>query len=453
MGRQSGYATTDDRDDGYEGTGGSPGKATLTARIPAVQRKAAAPEQGPEDRPEEEAEEEAEADDEPDDPFALHLVKPVQLKADTAAAAKPARKPKKKSKKQRRKGKYDRDADGKDSLGNLTESARGNQTSHDLENVFSGELEVLKNAQVYDARARKVKGRKVPAGTRVRFHKVGNSQARFSALDGSVAESDDLWLKCTAVGGRGSDVALGNSDEEDQARAAQILSTLPPGRTPGHSPHKWSFRSKFHPSVAGVALDSGLMDKIHRLIEWAIYNDMVTDNIEFSWGVRSPKDAHKFNVAYEIRNGGVSLAELQALPGGKDADGNLWYRPGDTLETVQAWMVERGLGNNPAASGYPRGDARRKPAIRGKLGISDHCSGHAVDVHIPWRARDGEGADVWAWEEIYHQFGLTRPLHRDRGGGRKPESWHIEQTGKELGAADDLGLDIDMGVFDGLIDL
>jgi hypothetical protein len=42
-------------------------------------------------------------------------------------------------------------------------------------------------------------------------------------------------------------------------------------------------------------------------------------------------------------------------------------------------------------------------------------------------------ADLWAWEHIYHQFGLTRPLHRDRGGKPKmQESWHIEETGKEL---------------------
>ncbi|HVV84378.1 MAG TPA: hypothetical protein VHE35_15025 [Kofleriaceae bacterium] len=336
-------------------------------------------------------------------------------------------------------GAYD-SVDGKDRFGNATESDRGGDASHDLEQVFTDELEVLEEAHLRDAHARKLP-RTLPAGTRVRFHRVGNSQARISTVDATpaITEADDLWLACTAVGGRGrADVPLGGADAADRARADQLTAELPPGRTPGASPHAWKFNSHFHPSVDGVALDGGLLAKIHRLIEWAIHNDMVTGDIVFSWGVRSPKDAHKFNVAYEIMQGHVSLHDLQALKGGKDHDHNVWYHPGETLADVQARVAARGLGKHPAASGYPLGHEWRAPARNGKMGISAHCSGRAVDVHIPWRSRDGKGQDVWAWEEIYHQFGLTRPLHRDRGGKQKPEEWHIEETGKELDTAGDL---------------
>jgi|GEM_PF-5854022 len=62
-----------------------------------------------------------------------------------------------------------------------------------------------------------------------------------------------------------------------------------------------------------------------------------------------------------------------------------------------------------------------------------HCPGHAVDVTIPWRnEKNPAETDVWGWEEVYHQFGLTRPLHKDRGGPQTPEHWHVEETGKKI---------------------
>lgn len=446
MSRQLGYPT-DSGVGEQEGSGSAVGKRTLTSRLPAVQRKAEEPSDAEHDEGEDKDEgEDEDEDEELDDPFGLHLPQHVQMKADAVQ-----KKSKKKKKKRGKKNKHDPEGDGVDELGNLTESTRGEKSSTDKANVFHDELEVVKKAQAYNHKAKKIKGKKIAAGTRVRVVKAGIKRVHVATAGGSIAEGDNVWLLCSTLGGRGRDVPLGGTDEADQARAAQINSTLPPGRTPGKSPYKWGFRGKFYPSVADVALDGGLMSKVHRLIDWAIYNDMVTGDIEFSWGVRSPRDAHKFNVAYEIRQGDhVTLEDLQALPNGEDAYGNKWYRPGDTLESVQAWMVERGLGNNPAASGYPRGDKRR-PAHKGKMGISDHCSGHAVDVHIPWRSRDGEGTDKWAWEEIYHQFGLTRPLHKDRSPSKKPEAWHIEETGKELELGD-TAADIDMGVLDGLID-
>lgn len=457
MSRLHGLAT-DGAANEHDGSGVAAGKRTLTSRIPAVQRQTDEPHATQalgKDEDEDEDEEEDDADEgeeEPDDPFGLHLPKPVQMRADADGTTKKNKKTKKKKKKSRgKKSDYDPEGDGVDELGNLTESTRGDKSSTDKTNVFHDELEVLKSAQIYNHKAKPQKGKKIPAGTRVRVIKAGIKRVHVATADGSITEDDNAWVLCKTLGGRGRDVPLGGTDEADQARASQIASSLPPGRNPGKSEFKWSFRKNFYPSVADVALDGGLMTKIHRLIEWAIYNDMVTGDIEFSWGVRSPRDAHKFNVAYEIRQGDhVTLEDLQALPNGEDAYGNKWYRPGDTLESVQAWMVERGLGNNPAASGYPKGEKRR-PAHKGKMGISDHCSGHAVDVHIPWRARDGKGTDKWAWEEIYHQFGLTRPLHKDRSPKKKPEAWHIEETGKELELGDSAA-DIDLGVLDGLID-
>lgn len=90
-----------------------------------------------------------------------------------------------------------------------------------------------------------------------------------------------------------------------------------------------------------------------------------------------------------------------------------------------------------AAAGYPKGDPRRKP-LNDNQGVSRHCSGGAIDVTIPWRAKGKNAStnstDVWGWEEIYKMFGLHRPLGPS---SKHPEHWHIEETSKVLDAEED----------------
>jgi len=98
---------------------------------------------------------------------------------------------------------------------------------------------------------------------------------------------------------------------------------------------------------------------------------------------------------------------------------------------------EHGGSGAQAAAGFAPGTAGRSPLKDSGPGVSKHCPGHAVDIRIPWRSeKDPSATDLWAWEEVYHQFGLTRPLHRDRGfSGHDAEHWHIEETGKQLASA------------------
>jgi hypothetical protein len=152
--------------------------------------------------------------------------------------------------------------------------------------------------------------------------------------------------------------------------------------------------------------------------------------------MRSPKDAHRLGTAYEIvnmdTNKNVTLESLKALPGGKDKDGNTWYKDGWEKEQIVSNTKHYKSGTAVAAGGYPFGDPRRAPLVGKSPGVSRHCSGHAVDVDIPWKTADGKGTDIWAWEEIYHQFGLLRPRHKNLVSGTLKESWHIEETGKQL---------------------
>ena len=82
-----------------------------------------------------------------------------------------------------------------------------------------------------------------------------------------------------------------------------------------------------------------------------------------------------------------------------------------------------------ASEGYPSGDKRRLP-VNSTRDVSRHCSGGAVDVTIPWRAKGKDAStgakDVWGWEEIYAQFGLYRAV--------KSECWHLQETGTALEA-------------------
>ena len=329
-----------------------------------------------------------------------------------------------------------------DEYGNPTERSDDRTKNQVGDRTFTNSFTVVRTGKLYDRKGKKLK-ETLPIGAEV--HVGDMSQSRVQIITAEHTAKDDIWIDFSSLGGRGeSDVGLGNekSDPEDKQRADKIREGLPEGRTPGKSQNTWRFSSKFKPSLDGVALDGSLMSKVHALMEWAIANDMVVGDIVIGSGMRPPKSAHYMCVRYELasleRRNNISMASLQALPGGRDEDGNKWYEPGWTKEQVIEYakqkLKDEGASGKPAAAGYNFGDSRRHPLnLNAKPGVSRHCSGHAVDVDIPWRSdKDPKKSDVWGWEHIYHQFGLTRPLHRDRASAADEESWHIEETGKDL---------------------
>ncbi|MCX5742379.1 MAG: D-alanyl-D-alanine carboxypeptidase family protein [Proteobacteria bacterium] len=186
------------------------------------------------------------------------------------------------------------------------------------------------------------------------------------------------------------------------------------------------------------------MTKINLLLEWAIANDMVTGDIVLRQGMRHPIDAHKMAIRYQLAHqdgNGVDFGAIRALPGGMYNGWKYLPHAGATNDEIkeQAKQLYKDHGGQgaAAAAGFARGDTARRAPLdssgRGP-GVSQHCSGHAVDVFIPWRSdKDPNHTDEWAWEEIYHQFGLLRPLHKDLGfTGSKAEHWHVEETGKNI---------------------
>ncbi|HEX7835922.1 MAG TPA: hypothetical protein VF469_00590, partial [Kofleriaceae bacterium] len=345
---------------------------------------------------------------------------------------------------------YDRDKNGLDSYGNATERSwtRAHNTVESGKHVFTNSFTTIEDATLYQGPTGKAHlPHKLPKGSKVHVGDVTSERVQLITSD--IKEADNVWISFSSLGGHGADVGFGNekSDAADKQRADAIRSGLPTARKPGESKFKWKFGGGFHPALDGVALDGSLMSKVHALMEWAIHNDMVLGDIVIGSGMRSPHDAHFMCVRYEIAKNGmqnVSMENLKKLKDGRDADGNKWYEPGWSKDQVIAHaesLYSKGSKGAVAAAGYNFGDPRRAPLdIGGGPGVSRHCSGHAVDVDIPWRSeKDPEHtSDVWAWEQVYHQFGLTRPLHKDRGGKKSTqESWHIEETGKGLQLEED----------------
>lgn len=306
------------------------------------------------------------------------------------------------------------------------------------------------NAQLRDAK-RKTLGKTIAQGTRVYVIKADRTWVQIATVPGAatpIAEADDIWTAFSNLGGTGSDVGLGNeeTDEADKKKADELRAGLPAGRNPGKSPYKWQFSNYFQPSLEGKNLEASLMAKVQRLMEWAIQNDMVTSDIVIGDGVRGPKTAHKMCVSWNIQYRAdkvITLDALKKLPGGKDADGTQWYQDGWGWDEAKANAKAIRSSNKIAAAGYEHGDAKRAPLpINSGPGVSRHCTGRAVDVTIPWRApgkdaSTGKG-DVWAWEDIYKQFGLHRPLHKDLVSDvNLQENWHIEETSKKLAGGEE----------------
>ena len=334
-----------------------------------------------------------------------------------------------------------------DALGNLADRIDPeSQPPQQGDRIFTNSFTVMSHkAQLLDAQGKKT-GEILPAGTEVHVYKANHMRVQVATIDPKAAkvvqQSEDRWLLFATLGGNGSDVELGNesSDAEDKLRADKLRGDLPAGREPGKSKFSWGFGGGFEPELDGIPLSGSLMGKVHQLMEWAIQNDMVTGDIEISSGMRSPAKAHKLGTSYEIQNmdsrGNVTMASLKALPDGKDLNGTLWYQEGWDKEDIVKNAKKHKSGTAVAAGGYPKGDKHRLPIVGAQPGVSRHCTGHAVDVKIPWRNESGKGTDVWAWENIYHQFGLTRPLHKTLVSGTLQEYWHIEETSKKIDGAD-----------------
>jgi hypothetical protein len=333
---------------------------------------------------------------------------------------------------------------GPDSGGGTTPEGTGGTR------FFAEVFEVVDNNALLRDSKFKSTGKKIAPGTKVTVVAAQRTYVQIVTAAGAaevINAADNIWTSFGNLGGTGADVALGNegTDAADKDKADELRAGLPAGRNPGSSPFKWQFSGSFQPSLEGKNLESTLMSKVVRLMQWAIANDMVTSDIVISDGVRGPKTAHRICVAWEIQYGPgrVTLDSVKALSGGKDADGNVWYKDGWSWEDVKKNANSVRSSSKIAAAGHEYGDPARAPLpINSRPGVSRHCTGRAVDVTIPWRAPGKPASenktDVWAWEDIYKQFGLHRPLHKDRvSSANLQENWHIEETSKKLDGNED----------------
>jgi hypothetical protein len=206
----------------------------------------------------------------------------------------------------------------------------------------------------------------------------------------------------------------------------------------------------FITAADGVVLDKTLQEQVDKLLQFLIDNHLVTANIKRNEAVRSPKRAHKWSTAWNIRHRNVPLANLQALTDGKDEDGNLWYDPEweKDLPTgkdhklnkegrEKLWVkiianAKKHWNGALAAEGYALSDSRSKPNVHKKQ--SNHVFGNAMDISIPWKSGatfqipgdaskktytiiDGKQGDNAANRLIAH-FKLSRPV--------KNEAWHFQ---------------------------
>jgi hypothetical protein len=309
---------------------------------------------------------------------------------------------------------------------------------------------ITADAKLRDA-AHKATGKVIPLGTKVFIVAADQTYVHIATSPDAaepITADQNVWTAFSNLGGTGHDVALGNekSDAGDKAKADELRGALPSGRQPGKSPFKWRFGGGFMPSLEGKSIDGGLMAKLHKLMEWAVENDMITGDIELGSGMRGPMTAHRMCVSWNIQyrwGKVITLDALKALPGGKDDDGNLWYKPDWSEDDIKKNAKDVRASSAIAAAGHQKGEHARAPLpINASPGVSRHCTGGAVDVAIPWRAPGKDAAekatDLWAWEDIYKQFGLHRPLHRDiQSQPNLQEHWHIEETSKQLEGDDE----------------
>ena len=222
-------------------------------------------------------------------------------------------------------------------------------------------------------------------------------------------------------------------------------------------------KKDFAYTLDGYSLNESLYSKMKKMTAFALDNDLVTGNIVFSSGLRSRKKAHRWSTAYQIRQGNVPLKKLAELPGGKDMDGNLWYRPGQTMIAAKANALKIWKGAL-AAEGYTKDDKKREPNTFSG-GVTKHATGRAIDATFRWNWSKSEGLKIekekkvnalkaaiekkWAkkpkkkskvlaainkfirrgsYSEVasktVEDHGLTRPVLHAKGS---PEDWHYEE--------------------------
>ncbi len=448
--RATQHLITEGRDTEFETDAVAPTGAIQDAgELPAAKTEPKAPAK-PEPKPEAKTEAKTEAKAEPKaEPKARtepKAKKPDHPAADAASGPVQAVHPKRG---------YDRDdKTNLDSFGNPTERVKrtDKNLTTDHKRVFTNQFTTTGKAPLLNEKLKDA-NRALAKGTVLHTHAVNGKHAQVVTEDITLA--DNLWISFKYLGGNGStqpDFGNEQEDAQDKERADAIRDRLPKtGRTPGASKHTWKFSSVFLPSAEGIALDGSLMAKVNALMEWAVAEDMITGDIVIRSGVRPPITAHKLCIRFQLahRDGkGVDFDAIRALPDGMYHGWKFCPEPGKSSNEAikkQAHVLyeEKGGSGAQAAAGFAPGATGRSPLTDRAPGVSKHCPGHAIDIQIPWRSpKDPKATDLWAWEEIYHQFGLTRPLHRDRGfQGRDAEHWHIEETGKQIAGAENDGGD------------
>jgi hypothetical protein len=168
--------------------------------------------------------------------------------------------------------------------------------------------------------------------------------------------------------------------------------------------------------------------------------------------VRLRRTAHIVSTAHHIRERKeIHVADLKALPGGADKDGNVWYRtdweqtshffgtdtptPPAEIKTKadkNAFDLATGEGADYtsgghvhcAYEGYEPSDEHRKPNVLA-VPMTNHVTGNAIDLKgINWDAFGGPWSQ--AANDFVATFGLTRPLVPGGTTYCIEEKWHFE---------------------------
>lgn len=148
--------------------------------------------------------------------------------------------------------------------------------------------------------------------------------------------------------------------------------------------YKIQRKKGFFTELDGKRIDNSLFNKIIEMANYAINNDLVSGDIWLTSGMRSPKKAHRWSTAYQIRQGNVPIQKMYKLKMGKDLDDNIWYQPGWNIKQIISNATKIWDGSL-AAEGYKKGDIRREPNTFSG-GVTRHATGLAIDAVFPWDA-------------------------------------------------------------------
>ncbi len=160
----------------------------------------------------------------------------------------------------------------------------------------------------------------------------------------------------------------------------------------------------------GVKLNATLFTRFMKMAAHLVGNNYVTQDITLNEGVRDPKLAHKWSTSWKLRHPknetekAQLLKNLRALPGGKDLDGNLWYKKSwetglqkvngkftaaalatlwNRIQKHALTLDNRSNKNLIAAEGYAVSDKHILPNIHPTVSV--HPAGKAIDATIAWR--------------------------------------------------------------------